>query len=169
MMNFRATNSAAIRRVRGHGARHTCEGFTIVELIIVTAVLLILAAMAIPSMQSAIAAAKISRTVGDVRTIGQAALGYYAEYGAAPNNLVDIGYDEQVDPWGNHYQYLGFTSTTTIAQMRTDSFGVPINTFFDLYSMGADQQTTGSLAAPQSQDDVIWANDGVYMGLASNY
>lgn len=168
-MTSRANKSAAMRRRGGHGARQASAGFTIVELIIVTAVMLIIAAMAVPSMQSAILAAKTSRTVGDVRTIGQAALGYTAENGTAPNTLTDIGYDQQLDPWGNTYQYLGFTATTSTAQMRTDMFGVPINTFFDLYSMGADQQTATSLSATQSQDDVIWANDGTYIGLASNY
>jgi len=140
-----------------------------IELLIVIAVLMIVSAIAVPHLQSAVLSARISRGVGDVRTIGQAALGYYAENGAAPNTLADIGYDQQIDPWGNGYQYLGFTATTPTAQMRTDSFGVPINTFFDLYSMGADKDTAPSLTALQSQDDIIWANDGVYMGLASNY
>jgi general secretion pathway protein G len=153
----------------GHGARHACAGFTFIELLIVMAVLMIVSAMAIPSMQNAILSAKNARSVGDVRTIGQAALGFYAEYGAAPTTLIDIGYDQQVDPWDHTYQYLGFTSTTTTGQKRTDRFGVPINTFFDLYSLGADGQTALSLTAPPSQDDVVWAVDGVYMGLASNY
>ena len=169
MMNSRATNSTARSIGRGHGPRNACAGFTLVELLIVMDVLMIVSALAVPSMQQAIASARISRSVGDVRTIGQAALGYYAENGAAPNTLADIGYDEQVDAWGNPYQYLGFTPTTPTSQMRTDRFGVPVNTFFDLYSMGVDGQTAPSLTAPQSQDDVIWANDGVYMGLASNY
>jgi general secretion pathway protein G len=53
--------------------------------------------------------------------------------------------------------------------MRTDRFGVPINTFFDVYSMGVNGETAAPLTASQSQDDVVWANDGVYMGLASDY
>jgi general secretion pathway protein G len=169
MMNSRATNSPVTGSGWSRRSRRACAGFSLIELLIVMAVLMILAAMAVPRMQAAIQAAKISRAVGDVRTIGQAALGFYAETGAAPVTLVDVGYDEQKDPWGNAYQYRGFTSTTNPAQMRTDRFGVPINTFFDLYTMGADGQSAFSLTAPQSQDDVIWANDGVYMGLASNY
>jgi len=141
---------------------------TFIELLIVMAILMIVSAMAIPSMQSAILSARVSRSVGDVRTIGQAALGYYAENGTAPNTLADIGYDQQIDPWDHSYQYQGFTATSS-AQMRTDRFGVPINTFFDLYSMGPDGQTASSLTATQSQDDVVWADDGHYMGLASNY
>ena len=167
-MNSTAINSTA-KRGGGRRARHACAGFTFLELLIVMAVAMTIAAMAIPSMQNAILSARVSRSVGDVRTIGQAALGFYAQNGAAPNTLTDIGYDQQVDPWGNAYQYLGFTAATTTSQMRTDSFGVPINTFFDLYSMGADKATATSLASPESQDDIIWANDGTYLGLASNY
>ena len=164
-----AINSAAKRSRAGHGARRACAGMTFIELLIVMAILMIISAMAIPSMQSAILSARVSRAVGDVRTIGQAALGFYAENGTAPNTLADIGYDQQVDPWDQPYQYVPFTPATSTAQMRTDAFGVPINTFFDLYSMGADQETATSLASPQSQDDVIWGNDGTYLGLGSNY
>jgi general secretion pathway protein G len=169
MMDSKTTNSAAARRGKRHGIRHACAGFTFIELLIVMAIIMVVSAMAIPSMQSAILSAKVSRAVGDVRTIGQAALGYYAESGAAPNSLADIGYDQQIDPWGNVYQYLGFTATTTAGQMRTDAFGVPINTFFDVYSMGADKETALSLSAEPSQDDIVWAQDGYYMGLVSNY
>jgi general secretion pathway protein G len=133
-------------------------------------IFMIVSAMAVPALKDAIKSAKIGRGVADVRTIGQAALGYYAENGAAPNTLADIGYDQQLDPWGNNYQYLPFTPTTNPSLMRTDAlFSVPVNTLFDLYSMGADKETATSLSASQSQDDIIWANDGVYMGLASNY
>jgi general secretion pathway protein G len=169
MMNSIATNSAAIPGSKGRGGRRACAGFTFIELLIVMAIIMVISAMAIPSMQNAILSARVSRSVGDVRTIGQAALGYYAENGTAPNSLVDIGYDQQIDPWGNAYQYLGFTAATTTSQMRTDAFGVPINTIFDVYSMGADQQTALSLSAAQSQDDIVWAQDGYYMGLVSNY
>ena len=168
-MNSGAANPVAMRSGRGRGSRHTGAGFSIVELLIAMGVFMVVCAMAIPRLQDAIQAAKIGRAVADVRTIGQAALEYYAEYGAAPNTLVDIGYDQQIDPWGNPYQYLAFTSATSTAQMRTDRFGVPINTFFDLYSLGPDLQTAPPLTASPSQDDVIWGNDGVYMGLASNY
>ena len=76
------------------------------------AIIMVVSAMAIPSMQNAILSARVSRATADVRTIGQAALGYYAENGAAPNTLADIGYDQQMDPWDHPYQYLGFTATT---------------------------------------------------------
>ena len=53
--------------------------------------------------------------------------------------------------------------------MRKDRFLVPINTYFDLYSTGEDGESVSPLTAKASQDDVIWANDGDFIGPASNY
>jgi general secretion pathway protein G len=53
--------------------------------------------------------------------------------------------------------------------MRKDKNLVPINTQYDLYSMGADGQSVPPLTAKASRDDVVMANDGTYIGLASNY
>lgn len=53
--------------------------------------------------------------------------------------------------------------------MRKDKNLVPINTQYDLYSLGADGQSKPPLTAPVSKDDVILANDGNYIGLASAY
>jgi general secretion pathway protein G len=53
--------------------------------------------------------------------------------------------------------------------MRKDRFLVPINTDYDLYSMGKDGRSSPPLTAKASRDDIIRANDGAYIGLASNY
>ena len=52
---------------------------------------------------------------------------------------------------------------------RKDHFLHPINSDFDLYSMGADGESNAPLTAKQSRDDIIRANDGAYYGLASNF
>ena len=46
---------------------------------------------------------------------------------------------------------------------------MPINSTYDLYSMGADGRTALALTASYSLDDVVRANDGSYIGLASSY
>ena len=46
---------------------------------------------------------------------------------------------------------------------------VPINTDFDLYSKGPDGKSATALTAKISQDDIIRANDGQYIGRASEY
>jgi general secretion pathway protein G len=45
----------------------------------------------------------------------------------------------------------------------------PLNSDFDLYSMGKDGDSSAPLTAQTSRDDVIRANDGRFLGLASDY
>jgi general secretion pathway protein G len=149
------------------GFRNRCRGFTLIELTISVAIVLTVAAMAIPNISSAILQAQNARAVGDIRAIGDDLQAYYASNAQFPNTLADIN-DKYMDPWGNPYKYLNFANATS-AQMRKDRFMFPFNTWFDLYSMGADGVTQLGLTAPESQDDVIWANDGEYVGLTSEY
>lgn len=55
------------------------------------------------------------------------------------------------------------------AMPRMDRFLHPINSDYDLYSMGKDGQTVLPLTARQSHDDVIRANDGSFVGLAVEF
>jgi len=50
-----------------------------------------------------------------------------------------------------------------------DKFMVPLNTDFDLYSVGPDGESAGPLSAKNSKDDVIRALNGGFVGLASNF
>ncbi len=52
---------------------------------------------------------------------------------------------------------------------RKDRFLVPINSDFDIYSMGRDGQTIPPLTAPKSHDDILRASDGGFYGLAANF
>ena len=52
---------------------------------------------------------------------------------------------------------------------RKDRFLVPINSDFDIYSMGKDKDTVAPLNPPKSHDDVIRASDGGFYGLAKNF
>ena len=53
--------------------------------------------------------------------------------------------------------------------MRKDHRLVPINSDYDLYSMGKDGRSVSPLTARHSHDDIIRANDGDYVGLAKDY
>lgn len=128
-----------------------------------------LSAIAVPNAVSALEAAKVAKAVGDIHAIGTDIMGYDATEDKFPNSLSDIGDGKTLDPWGNPYQYLNFQNAKGKGQMRKDRFLVPINTSFDLYSMGEDGASVAPLTAKVSQDDVIWANDGGYIGLASQY
>ena len=52
---------------------------------------------------------------------------------------------------------------------RKDRFLHPLNTYYDLYSMGKDGKSQTPLTAKASHDDIIRANDGRFIGLASEY
>jgi general secretion pathway protein G len=54
-------------------------------------------------------------------------------------------------------------------QPRKDRFLVPINTDFDLYSVGRDGESVPSLNAVKSRDDVVRAANGAFIGLASRF
>lgn len=55
------------------------------------------------------------------------------------------------------------------AKARKDRFLVPINTDFDLYSMGRDGESVPALTAAKSRDDVVRAANGAFIGLASKF
>ena len=52
---------------------------------------------------------------------------------------------------------------------RKDRFLVPLNSDYDLYSKGKDGKSSSPITASDSQDDVIRASDGSYVGLASQF
>lgn len=145
------------------------RGFTVVELLIVIAIILTIVAIAVPNLLAAIDQARIARAVGDVHTIGMAVQEYNVLNGQYPDSLSQTDYASTLDPWGHPYQYLNFQDVKGKGKMRKDRFLVPINTAFDLYSMGKDGASVAPLTAKQSQDDIIWANDGSYVGPASNF
>ncbi len=120
-------------------------------------------------MLDAIKSARNARAVGDVRTIGDEILAYIAEYNVNPANLSAAGYPNYQDPWGNKYIYLNFNGPNASAAIRRDRFMAPFNSYFDLYSSGADGLSTVQITSAVSQDDIIWGLDGEYVGLASNF
>ena len=46
---------------------------------------------------------------------------------------------------------------------------MPVNSDFDLYSMGADGESSAPFTAKNSHDDVVRANNGAFIGLAEDY
>ncbi|MDE2349652.1 MAG: prepilin-type N-terminal cleavage/methylation domain-containing protein [Gammaproteobacteria bacterium] len=145
-------------------------GFTLIELLVAVAMAAILLVIAVPTYESYAQSAKVTAAITDIMKISTAIGQYETVNGLTPPpNLSAIGMNGMLDPWGRPYVYLSFTGLTGKGPMRKDKNLVPINTEYDLYSVGADGQTRAPLTAPVSQDDVILANDGNYIGLASKY
>ena len=92
--------------------------------------------------------------------------------GIYPQSLADVDgedFSQVLDPWGNPYQYLNIAQGGPGGKVRKDKFLVPLNTDFDLYSMGRDGESLAPLTAKASHDDIIRANNGGYVGLAVDY
>ncbi len=67
------------------------QGFSLIELLIVVAIILIIAAISIPNLLRSRMAANEASAVGSVRTINVAAIEYQSIYGAFPSTLAQIG------------------------------------------------------------------------------
>jgi type IV pilus assembly protein PilA len=66
-------------------------GFTLLELMIVIAMILIIAAIAIPSLRDAQMAANETSAVGSIRTINTVEVSYQAAYGGYADSLANLG------------------------------------------------------------------------------
>lgn len=159
------------------------RAFTLIELLSVVAIIGVLSSISIPRMGDAIERARVAKAIGDLRTLTIELL----SEDSLPASLADIGRDQLMDPWGRPYQYLQFPPASgggggrgggrggggggggAPGHARKDRFLVPINSAFDLYSLGKDGKSSPPLTASGSRDDVIVANDGGYTGLAKNY
>jgi general secretion pathway protein G len=150
-------------------ARRASRGFTLLEIFIGVAVVAILATIGASLYQNSQSSAKVAAAQADIMTIATAIGRYYTVNSQYPPDLATIGMDTRLDPWGHPYSYLNFTGLNGKGKMRKDKNLNPLNTQFDLYSVGADGQSRLPLTAPVSQDDVIWAYDGNYIGLASKF
>jgi general secretion pathway protein G len=143
--------------------------FTLIELMVVVALVGIMSAVAIPVYTNFIEKARLTKSIAELAVLEKEILAYKANRESLPDSLADVGRQDLRDPWGNPYQYLNFANVQGKGKMRKDRFLVPLNTDFDLYSMGADGKSQTPLTAKASQDDIIRANNGAYIGPASEY
>jgi general secretion pathway protein G len=146
-------------------------GFTVVELVIVLMIVAILSAIAAPMYVDYVRRATLKQTVVDIRTIETRVKAYRNEFGHPPTELTSAMKSVPRDPWGNFYRYLRIEGAPPSAtgSARKDKNLVPINSDFDLYSMGEDGDSSPPLTAKPSHDDIVRANDGAFIGLATDY
>jgi len=151
-----------------HPAGYRFTGFTLVELTVAIGVIVIAASIAVPSYSNYQDRARISQAITDIGALNVKARHYMIDNQVPPPSLAAIGAAGTLDPWGKPYVYLDLT-TAGISKARKNKNLVPINSDFDLYSMGKDGLSKLPLTTPFSRDDVILANDGRFIGLASKY
>ena len=153
------------------GCKRAEEAFTLVELISAFAIIAILAAIAIPAYRGYILKAQISRAIVEIRMLDQEIAVYQDDKGYLPATLADINRANFTDPWGNLYVYLNIADggIKGKGKLRRDRFVNPLNSDYDLYSVGKDGDSKTNLNAPESQDDIVRALDGSFIGLAADF
>ena len=175
-MNLYNNQLAAFIRSEGHlwsvpGRRGVGDtrAFTLLEILIVVAIMLTLAAMGIPVFADAIEAAYVARAIGDIRTLQTEITRYEVQFQKLPDTLQEVGVTDLLDPWGNPYEYLNYENASGPVKPRKDKFLKPINSTYDVYSKGKDGDSKIPLTAKASRDDIVRANDGTFIGLAVEY
>jgi len=132
------------------------RAFTLVELLMVMAIIGALALMSIPLLTQYVNKTKSSRSAADIRAIEKSIIAYILEKDSLPATLNDIGIN-QLDPWQRPYQYSAIESSPA---PLVNFLGIELNTDFDLYSQGAD----GIESSVETSDDVVRSNNGSFVG-----
>ena len=146
------------------------RGYTLLEIIVAIAIIGVLASIATQTYQSYFDRLDRSQAISDLNILSAQIDAYsYDHNGQFPDSLADVHSEGYLDPWGNPYQYLNIVDNPGNGNTRKDRNLVPINSDYDLYSKGKDGESVGPLTARKSQDDIIRANNGEFIDIASNY
>ncbi|MEP7297448.1 MAG: prepilin-type N-terminal cleavage/methylation domain-containing protein [Burkholderiales bacterium] len=144
------------------------RGVTLLELMFVFVLLGTLVAIALPSYRSHRDRA-LSRQAGqEIAAMSAIASNYWNDARAYPDSLADIGAAGRKDPWGNPYVYYNIDANGK-GHARKDHALNPLNTDFDLYSMGPDGVTKPQITQKDSVDDIIRASNGAFVGIAADF
>jgi general secretion pathway protein G len=144
-----------------HGARRRSAGFTLIELLIVVAIIGLLASIALPNLMRAMNKARQSRTLADMKAIGNAMESYAVENNTYPRGLTDANaqilssyvskYLQTVPPgdgWSNPWH------------IDTNAQG----TIYTITSYGADGASGTNAGGPTNDfnSDIIFSNNSFY-------
>ena len=149
----------------------TSQGFGLVELMVTLVIAALLVSLAVPAYDVFAQRAKVSGAIGDIGKLSLAIEHYRLNNNdRIPLSLAELGVAVPLDPWGRSYQFLNIPAAGPgKGALRKDGKLNPLNTDFDLYSLGKDGESAGPLSAEESRDDVVRANNGSFIGLGEDY
>lgn len=145
--------------------------FTLIEIMIVLAVIGALSAIAIPNYQAYVERSRVAKAVMEISMIAGSLKMYWEDARQYPASLTAVVNPVPIDPWGNPYQYLAIdiSPAPNRGAVRKDKNLNPLNSDFDLYSMGKDGRSVKPLTGAHARDDVVRADNGRFTGLAADH
>jgi general secretion pathway protein G len=150
-------------------ARAPFRGFTFLEVVIVLAIAGLLVAIGVPTVNNYIQSSRIAQAKIEIDDMQKSIRKMEVANGALPADLAAAGLNGKADPWGRPYEYFNQRTSTGNGQSRKDKNLKPLNSDFDLYSLGKDGLTASSLLHANSRDDVVRARDGSFIGTAQDF
>lgn len=153
---------------------YSTRGVTLIELMLVGCIIAIASGIAVPAYTGYKEKIDAAQAVADLTSVGLLIEKFYGENNRYPNSLGDIGRGGLKDPWGREYQYLNNSLIMAndkkhkCTGCRKDGPVHPINTDYDLFSVGKDGVSNDTIRAKPSHDDIIRAFNGSYLGLAKD-
>ena len=132
------------------------SGFTLLELMIVVAVIALIAAMAIPNLRSSLIGSREAAAIGSMRTISTAVEQYRIRLGEYPEDLAELAVEnpnlidsELASGERNGYMY-ELESFPGGFSCNADPQTAPESRFFYVDETGVIRQSEGESAGPES-------------------
>ena len=150
------------------GNRVRQRAFTTVELMLVVLLIGVLTAIALPSYSRYRDRVMTAHAVATIVSVAALIDRYVQDERQYPPDLAALRIPTPIDPWGHPYVYYNVDANGR-GHARKDHALNPINTDFDLYSMGPDGQTKKQITQKDSLDDIIRASNGRFVGVAADF
>ena len=149
--------------------RWVSQGFTIIELVVGLAIIGVLGLLASASYNGYTEKTRVYQATVDIGGLQMDIKQYEVDNRVLPDDLGAIGRAAKLDPWGRPYVYVNLQAKNGKGSARKDHKLNPLNSDFDLYSLGKDGVSKPQITQKESLDDVIRAHDGAFIGLASDF
>lgn len=113
--------------------------------------------------------AKIAAATADIGAVHIQLQRFVLNHNRLPDDISELKLPFDNDPWGNPYVFLNFKDVNGNGPKRKWRGDVPVNDYYDVYSLGPDGKTATPFTSIPGGDDIALANNGQYVGVACHY